>query len=120
MKNLVEKGLSIHQWLGETKIAEDRLFYLHEKVMLFDDDHGFIGSHNFGLGSTSVSSEIAIEFYSKPIVDTLVNVFDKEFEDTAISKEATLPMINQEMQDNKKMIRLLQTGFIKTITSELY
>ncbi|MGZ3809825.1 MAG: phospholipase D-like domain-containing protein [Bacteriovorax sp.] len=120
MKNLVTRGLKLHLWNAGVKHGEDELLYLHEKVMLFDDDHGIIGSHNFGKGSTSVSSEISVEFFSKPVVQTLVDVYEKEFQDEKITTDATLPMLDREIQDNKKMIRFLQTGFIKNLLSELY
>lgn len=120
MKNLVGQGLQLHQWLGGVKVGVDELFYLHEKVMLFDDDHAMIGSHNYGMGSTSVSSEIVVEFYSKPIVQTLINVFENEFNNEQITKNATLPMINQEIRENQRMVRFLHAGVIKNILSELY
>lgn len=120
MRNLVEKGLQVHQWLGMIAENGDNLLYLHEKVIMFDDDHGIIGSHNFGLGSTLVSSEIAVEFYSKPIVKRLIEVFDTEYNDRAITQIATLPFLEQEMKDYKTTINLLQKGFLKTMISEIY
>lgn len=121
MKEFVEKGLSLHQWLGtKQEVGKDRLFYLHEKVMLFDDDHGFIGSHNFGVGSTAVSSEITVEFYSKEIVQILNDVFDNEINDPELTKEATLPQIEQEMHDNRKMIKFLRSPLIRNTIQEMY
>lgn len=121
MHDLLLKGASIHQWLGtKEEEGKDKLFYLHEKVMLFDDDHGIIGSHNFGSGSTAVSSEISVEFFSKPIVQILNTVFDSEKNNTELTKEASVPQIENEMHDNKKMIRLLHTILIRNIVRELY
>ena len=67
MYDLVKRGLNLYQWQSN-KEGDLDLSYLHEKVMFFDDNHGLIGSHNYGAGSTSVSSEIVVEFYSKEIV----------------------------------------------------
>ena len=50
-----------------------------KKVLIFDEDHIIIGSHNFGTGSTSVSNEIAVEIKSKRIADRLIDVFESEF-----------------------------------------
>ena len=121
MYNLVNHGLNLHQWLGiKFEEGKDKLFYLHEKVMLFDDDHGIIGSHNFGSGSTSVSSEISVEFFSRPIVQVLNEVFDNEKNDGEITKEATVPLIESEIHDNKKMIKILHTIVVRNIVKELY
>ncbi|MDD4975121.1 MAG: phosphatidylserine/phosphatidylglycerophosphate/cardiolipin synthase family protein [Bacteriovorax sp.] len=121
MHNLVGLGLNLHQWLGtKQEEGKDKLFYLHEKVMLFDDDHGIIGSHNFGAGSTSVSSEISVEFFSRPIVQVLNEVFDSEKNSSELTKEATLPLLESEIHDNLKMIRLLHAAIIRNIVKELY
>ena len=112
MDELVSKGLALHQWQVGARIGEDQLSLLHEKVLLFDDDHGIIGSHNFGLGSTTVSSEISLEFYSQPIVTELANVFDEEFADQTVTKEITSAEIQKEISENKKMIRFLHLGAI--------
>ncbi len=121
MRNLVSQGLNLFQWLG-TKVEEgkDKLFYLHEKVMLFDDDHGIIGSHNFGAGSTSVSSEIAIEFYSAPVVGTLNAIFDQEKESNDITKVATIPMLDEEIKNNRTMIQLLHSAVFRNFVQEVY
>lgn len=121
MHNLMERGLNLYQWLGsEPTPGHDHLHYLHEKVMLFDEDHAIIGSHNFGSGSTSVSSEIAVEFYSKPVVQTLIEVFDNEKNDTEKTSLATLDFIEKEMKENSRMIRFLHLNFVKNIIRELY
>lgn len=120
MKELVDFGAVIHQWSGDFFNGIDQLSYLHEKMLLFDDDHAFIGSHNYGLGSSFVSSEIVIEFYSKSIVDLLNKIFDRELGDTIVTNNATSEKLNKEIVDNYKMIRFLNLGFIKTFISELY
>lgn len=121
MQNLVKQGLNLYQWLGQKTGDEgDKLFYLHEKVMLFDDDHGIIGSHNFGLGSTAVSSEIAVEFFSKPVVEVLNQIFDDEVKNRKLTQEGTLSLFEKEIHDNRKMIRLLHMMIIRNIIRELY
>ncbi len=117
---LVSKGLNVHQWTGEQKIGNDQLSYLHEKVMLFDNDHGFVGSHNFGSGSTSVSSEITLEFYSESIVKTLSDVFDHEYETAELTKAVSIPMLNKEINENSKMIKFLRMRPFRTLVKELY
>ena len=112
MDELVSKGLALHQWQVGARVGDDQLSLVHEKVLLFDDDHGIIGSHNFGLGSTTVSSEISLEFYSQPIVTELANVFDEEFADQTVTKEITSAEIQKEISENKKMIRFLHLGAI--------
>lgn len=52
--------------------------YLHLKAAILDDDHAFLGSHNFTTASTSVSSELAIEFWAKPVVAELIQHFEKD------------------------------------------
>jgi putative cardiolipin synthase len=121
MHNLVERGLQLYQWLGsEPEQGQDKLFYLHEKVMLFDDDHGVIGSHNFGSGSTSVSSEIAIEFYSKPVVKTLIDVFDAEKTSELKTARASLPSIENEIKPNSEMIKFLHMFFVRNFVREMF
>ena len=121
--DLVSHGINIHQWVGSVKEPEKgdiKHSYLHEKVMLFDDDHGIVGSHNLGAGSTGVSSEIMVEFFSKPIVKTLSGIYDMEKNDSTLTKEATLSFLESEIHDNYNMIRLLHTRFINNIIKELY
>ncbi len=120
MKELVDYGANINQWTGDFYNGIDQLSYLHEKMLLFNDDHAFVGSHNYGLGSSFVSSEIVIEFYSKSIVSLLNKIFDRELGDTVVTNSATSDMLNKEIVNNYKMIRFLNLGFIKTLISELY
>lgn len=121
MHNLVERGLQLYQWQdGVPEPGQDHIDYLHEKVMLFDDDHGFIGSHNFGCGSTSVSSEIVIEFYSKPVVQTLIDVFEAERTNSLKTTLATIPEIENEIKDNSLMIKFLHKFFVKNFVREMF
>ena len=121
MYNLVAHGIKVHQWLGsKIESGKDQLLYLHEKVMLFDNDHGIIGSHNFGSGSTTVSSEIALEFFAPEIVSELNKVFDNELNTLGVTKEASLVMLQNELQENRNMIFLLHTKLFNNFVLELY
>jgi putative cardiolipin synthase len=121
-RNLITVGVKLRQWTGSAKspTGEDQLEYLHEKVMIFDEDHAIIGSHNFGIGSTSVSSEIAVEFYSKEITKTLINVFDEEFANPEITKTETVEMVDQEMKDKKFQLKFFSLRPISTLIKELF
>ena len=88
--------------------------------MLFDDDHGVIGSHNFGAGSTGVSSEIAVEFFSSSIVKVLNDIFDSEVEDSYVSMNTTIPMLENEAQIHSTLIRILHSRLVRNIVKELY
>ncbi len=114
MKGLVDNGLNLAQW------NDEKLEYLHEKVLLFDNDHAIMGSHNFGTGSTSVSSEICIEFFNQPIVEHLSKVFDHEFENRSITLQATSEALKKEIADHKNKIKLLHIDPIETILRMLY
>jgi len=123
MQDLVGHGLNLHQWLGvvkENTPEGKELSYLHEKVMLFDDDHGIIGSHYFGAGSTAVSSEISIEFYSSSIVKVLNDIFDSEVEDSTVSINTTIPMLENEAAFHSTWIRILHSRLMRNIVRALY
>lgn len=121
MHNLVNRGLNLHQWLGVGQgNGKNKLFYLHQKVMLFDEDRGIIGSHNFGAASTSVSSEIVVDFFSKEVVQILCDIFDNETQSSELTKEATLPMLESEIHDHRKMIHFLHNGLIENLIKMLY
>jgi len=47
MFNYLKHGVDIYQWCGGDgeHLPPDNCF-IHEKVMLFDDDHAILGSHN--------------------------------------------------------------------------
>lgn len=115
MRELASKGLSIYQWQGKGELE-----YLHEKVMIFDDEHVIIGSHNFGRGSTSASNEIAIEFDSADIAKRLIDIFDNEISDETLTKKTKEHSILQEINDNFKLVKFLRTTIIGGILSELY
>jgi len=121
MLNLTTRGLHLYQWLGsESEHGGDHLHYLHEKVMLFDDDHAIIGSHNFGSGSTSVSSEIAVEFYSESVVGRLIDIFDEEKTNELKTNRASVSFLEKEIKENDGMIKFLHMFFVRNIIRELY
>lgn len=115
LRELANKGVSIFQWQGEGELE-----YLHEKVMIFDEDHVFIGSHNFGKGSTAVSNEIAIEFTSTEIAKRLIEVFDAEISDSKLTKKAKESTLLDEMNKHIKWVKFLRTGVIGDILQEFY
>ncbi|MEA9357484.1 phosphatidylserine/phosphatidylglycerophosphate/cardiolipin synthase family protein [Bacteriovorax sp. PP10] len=113
--DLVEDGLELHQWQRNQKLN-----YVHEKVMIFDEDHVIVGSHNFGVGSTAVSNEIAIEFKSKPIADRLIEVFEYESGNPAITMKADLNFLEQEYEKYKMQIKILRMKIVEGILREIY
>lgn len=114
-RDLVEQGLELHQWQRNQKLN-----YVHEKVMIFDEDHVIVGSHNFGVGSTAVSNEIAIEFKSKKIADRLIEVFEKEASDPTITTKADLSFLEHEYEKYKAQIKLLRMKIVEGILREIY
>ena len=115
LRELAKKGLDIFQWQGDGELA-----YLHEKVMIFDDEHVIIGSHNFGIGSTSVSNEIAIELKSPAIAQRLIEVFDQEIADSKLTKKARENTFLSEIREHLTWVKVLRTGIIGDILQELY
>ncbi len=115
MNELAGKGLEMFQWKGDGQLA-----YLHEKVMIFDEDHAIIGSHNFGIGSTSVSNEIAVEFKSKEIAGRLIEVFDEEISNIKLTKKVKQKSLLNEINEHFKWIKVLRADIIADIVRELY
>lgn len=113
--DLVEQGLELHQWQRDQKLN-----YVHEKVMIFDEDHVIVGSHNFGVGSTTVSNEIAIEFKSKELADRLIDVFEFEVSDSTVTRKADLNFLEAEYEKYKIQIKLLRTKIVEGILREIY
>ena len=121
MYDLMVRGLHIYQWQGvKTEDEQDRLSYLHEKVMLFDEDHVVLGSHNYNAGSSSVSSEIAVEFYSSPVATKLIDIFDAEKNNTKKTNDIGLSFVKNEINVNKKKIKFLHHFFIRNILRQAY
>ena len=115
LQDYVKHGINLYQWQGV-----DDEEYLHEKVIIFDDDHVFLGSHNFGLGSTTVSNEISVEFFSKEIATTLVNIFDSEINSSKVTMKATLNSLDLESSDNSGTVSILRDTFLGKLLEETY
>lgn len=114
-RELVEEGIELYQWQREQKLN-----YVHEKVLIFDEDHVVVGSHNFGTGSTSVSNEIAVEFKSKKVASRLIEVFESEIQDTKITKKADGDFLDQEIKEYKSLIRIFRNKLLGSFLREIY
>lgn len=113
--DLVNQGLKLYGWEQKQKLN-----YVHEKVLIFDEDHVVIGSHNFGTGSTSVSNEISIEFFSKTIASRLIDVFNNEISDRKITKIEDASLLENEIGMFKKKIKFLRSKYVGSLLRELY
>lgn len=114
-KELVEGGIELYQWQRNQKLN-----YVHEKVLIFDEDHVIIGSHNFGTGSTAVSNEIAIEIKSKDIAGRLIDVFEGEANNEAITKRATSEQLDLEIEKHETLIKFYRTKILGSVIREIY
>lgn len=115
MVDLSEKGLKLIEWQG---LAPQT--YLHSKVMIFDDERVMIGSHNFGVGSTSVSNEIMIEFTSAKIAARLIEIFESDKANPEIAKPVDTEFLQNFKHKHRKMIALLKITSLEDILKELY
>jgi putative cardiolipin synthase len=113
--SLVNQGLKLYGWEQKQKLN-----YVHEKVLIFDEDHVVIGSHNFGTGSTSVSNEISIELFSKEVAGRLIEVFDSEIADRNITKAEDADLLEKEISKFKKKIKVLRSKIIGSVLREIY
>lgn len=113
--NMVSKGMKMYQWQ-----KNQQLNYVHEKVMIFDDNHVLIGSHNFGTGSTSVSNEIAIEIKSEAMAKRLIEVFEREKSDSKITKEVDSEFLQKEIDQHQRQIRIYRNTILGSILREIY
>jgi phosphatidylserine/phosphatidylglycerophosphate/cardiolipin synthase-like enzyme len=112
---MVDNGLKLYQWQGNGQMT-----YVHEKVLIFDEDHVIIGSHNFGTGSTSVSNEIVVEIKSERIAARLIEVFDEEKNDSNITNLVDGKFLQEEIDLYKKEIKRLHSSFIGGVIREIY
>ena len=119
MRSLVEAGAQVYQWQSHSSDSLD-LSYLHEKVMIFDDNHIFLGSHNYGSGSTAASSEIVIEFFSTDIAKQLIYTFEKEKSNKDLTSLTNLNLLDDEINANQTMIKILRWPGIRNLMKELY
>ncbi len=113
--NLVDKGLELYQWQ-----RNQTLNYVHEKVMIFDDNRSIIGSHNFGTGSTSVSNEIAIEIKSERIAKRLIEVFEHEKTNQNITQKADTDLLLKEINQHRKKIKIYRNTILGSFLREIY
>ncbi|MBC7427198.1 MAG: phosphatidylserine/phosphatidylglycerophosphate/cardiolipin synthase family protein [Bacteriovorax sp.] len=113
--DLMKKGLEVYQWQRNQKLN-----YVHEKVLIFDDEHVIIGSHNFGTGSTGVSDEIVVEVKSRAIAARLTEVFDAEKMDPKITQKATLESLGAEESKYSRMIKYIRTKALSSFLFEIY
>jgi len=115
MIELSKKGLDIIEWRGKAPHT-----YLHTKVMIFDEDRAIIGSHNLGVGSTSVSNEIAVEINSPSHVARLIEIFENDKKDTELTNQVDTEFLKKKLQENKFMSFLLNFSPIAKTLSEFY
>jgi putative cardiolipin synthase len=113
--SLVNQGLELYQWQKDQKYN-----YVHEKVLIFDDERALIGSHNFVVGSTAVSNEIMVDIKSKSIVGHLIEVFDHEKNTAAITQKAEASLLTEQNETYKKKIKYLRTKPLADFLREMY
>jgi putative cardiolipin synthase len=113
--DLVKKGLELYQWERNQKLN-----YVHEKVLIFDEDHVIIGSHNFAAGSTGVSNEIVIDFKSSEIAGRLIEVFEDEKNNSTKTKKADIESLERENVLYADTIELSRKKLIHSFILELF
>lgn len=113
--DFVERGMAVYQWERNQK-----LHYVHEKVLIFDNEQVIIGSHNFVTGSTGVSNEIAVQIKSKNLAEKLSIVFDEEKNNASITKKVESSFLKLEMNELKKKIKFFRGRIIKGVLREIY
>lgn len=112
---MIQQGMQIYQWQGPLNLD-----YLHEKVIIFDENHIFLGSHNFGVGSTAVSNEICIEFFSDDMGKNLAEIFDEEISNQKKAIKANNLQLALEIKNNLSMINFLIKHKIGKILEQTY
>jgi phosphatidylserine/phosphatidylglycerophosphate/cardiolipin synthase-like enzyme len=115
MLDLSRRGLQVIEWQGAHPEA-----YLHSKIMIFDNDRVIIGAHNFGVGSTSVSNEIAIEFKSQEIAQRLIDIFESDKEESNIARPVSTEFLEQMNHQHRALIRVLQFTPIQNLLQQIY
>ena len=115
MIDLSEKGLQIIEWQG----AEPES-YLHSKVMIFDNDRVIIGAHNFGVGSTAVSNEIAIEIKSEEIAKQLIEIFESDKANPELAKPVETEFLKKMYRRHRIMVNLLKITPLSHILQQFY
>lgn len=113
---LVKNGMKMYQWQGSGQFT-----YLHEKVLIFNDNRVMIGSHNFGTGSTSVSNEIMIDIKSERLASHLIDVYEGEKHDSSITNQVDEDFLQNESDVHAKKIKSLRKdGLVGKIIREIY
>lgn len=115
MLDLSRQGLEIIEWQ-----APEGEGYLHSKVMIFDDERVLIGSHNFGIGSTSVSNEIALDFKSEEIAQRLIEVFEQDKLNPERARAVSTSFLEESYREHRLRSRILRSAPIQWILRELY
>lgn len=119
MEKLIKENIEIYQW-KKNPYNNNKETYVHAKILTFDDDHGFIGSHNLGFGSTMSSNEMAVEFFDKKIVQELNLHFDQEINNDLVTKKATSKLLSSEALEYEWQIKILKSESIEVFLKELY
>lgn len=115
MIDLSSKGLQIIEWQGAAPES-----YLHTKVMIFDNNRVIIGAHNFGVGSTSVSNEIAIEIKSEQIASRLIDIFESDKQNPTLAKPVGTDFLEQMYRRHRVMVNILQFSPLNHVLQQLY
>lgn len=119
MEKLIKENVDIYQW-KKNPYSNNKETYVHAKVLTFDDDHGFIGSHNLGFGSTMSSNEMAIEFFDTKLVTELNEAFDREIQNENVTKKATSKLLTTEALEYEWPIKILKSETVENFLKELY
>jgi cardiolipin synthase A/B len=62
----------------DTYADSSKALYIHAKVIVVDGRRAFLGSENFSVGSMQYNRELGLITTSKPIVQALTGVLDKD------------------------------------------
>ena len=88
--------------------------------MIFDEDRVMIGSHNFGVGSTAVSNEIALEIKCPKIAARLIEIFENDKNDPQISQPVETEFLEEMYQEHKAKSWFLRWGPVDSFIRQLY
>ena len=91
-----------------------------KNFFIFDENIIIVGSHNLVTGSTSVSNEVAVEIHSEVLAGRLIQVFNEESQNLAITKPATKEIFLKEIEENKLKIKIFKNPFVGGFLREIY
>jgi phosphatidylserine/phosphatidylglycerophosphate/cardiolipin synthase-like enzyme len=114
-KEYVDHDIDVYEWQGPTDYE-----YMHEKVLIFDKNHFFVGSHNLGIGSSNVSSELMLEVYSDEIASHLAQVFDDEIVDSEKTIQANAEDLKNKLEKFKTQVEITNQKIINRRILEMY